>query len=141
MAVFDDPRKELRRLQEQLLAEEEDEQDEYGETCDEEVQQEPFYRNYSNGYGSDIRNFANGYRGEALRDEEDEEYLEDWDTDNAEPHAVYYETRRQRRKRIRREKAEKKQRRKKNATARLKFLLVVETLILLAILIWLVMNR
>ena len=141
MAVFDDPRKELKRLQEQLLAEEEDEQEEYGEVCDEEAQREPLYRNYSNGYGGDIRNFANGYRGEALQDEEDEEYLDDWDVDNGEPHAVYYETRRQRRKRIRREKAEKKQRRRKNTTARLKLLLVVETLALLTILIWWVMNR
>ena len=64
--MFDDPRKELQRLQEELLAEEEPEFEEYeeyeedltedladifGEEFDEADNQEPAYRSDSNGYG------------------------------------------------------------------------------------------
>ena len=61
--MFDDPRKELQRLQEELLAEEEPEFEEYGEDLTEgfedffggdyadDESQEPAYRNYANGYG------------------------------------------------------------------------------------------
>ena len=84
MPMFDDPNRELSRLQRQLLEEEEQELEdlvaEYGEgdyeDCFqedyEEETREPFYRNHANGYGADIRNFANGYRGEALFEEEDD---------------------------------------------------------------------
>ena len=88
MAVFDDPNRELDRLQRQLLAEEEenleDILEEYGEEDYdtlfeedyEEETREPLYRNHANGYGADIRNFANGYRGEALIDEEDDRHFD-----------------------------------------------------------------
>jgi len=82
MPMFDNPEQELSRLQRQLLEEEELEElvEEFGEEdyegCFqedyEEETREPFYRNHANGYGMDIRNFANGYRGEALFDEEDD---------------------------------------------------------------------
>lgn len=84
MAVFDDPNRELDRLQRQLLAEEEEELEdileEYGEEGYdtlfeedyEEETREPLYRNHANSYGADIRNFANGYRGEALMDAADD---------------------------------------------------------------------
>lgn len=90
MPMFDDPNRELNRLQRQLLEEEELDElmEEYGEEDYESLFQEdyeeetrePFYRNYSNGYGADIRNFANGYRGEALMDEEEDSvyYKEDY---------------------------------------------------------------
>ena len=103
--MFDDPRKELWRLQEQLLAEEEAAEEEYEEEYEEdsddldldaidellseeadeeEEEQELFYRNHANGYGSQVRNYANRYgRGspkefDYLEDEDelsDEEYL------------------------------------------------------------------
>ena len=84
MAVFDDPNRELDRLQRQLLEEEEQELEELVEAFTdsdyedcfqenyEEETREPFYRNHAKGYGMEIRNFANGYRGEALFDEEAE---------------------------------------------------------------------
>ena len=81
MPMFDNPDRELSRLQQQLLEEEELEElvEEFGEEdyedCFqedyEEETREPFYRNHANGYGADIRNFANGYRGEALFEEEE----------------------------------------------------------------------
>ena len=72
--MFDDPKKELQRLQDELLAEEdleigeyeedltEDYEDFFGEDFAGEDAQEPAYRNYANGYGE--------Y-------EEEEEYLDD----------------------------------------------------------------
>ena len=79
--MFDDPRKELRRLEEQLLAEEapqppapeedvwlDDELEEArrllgDELSGDEEDDPPVYRNYANGYGSHppVRNYANGY--------------------------------------------------------------------------------
>ena len=92
MPMFDDPDRELSRLQQQLLDDEDEEleelMDEYGEADFEECFQEDyeeetrevFYRNHANGYGMDIRNFANGYRGEdLLEEEEDEEEYDDRD--------------------------------------------------------------
>ncbi|MBR5126690.1 MAG: hypothetical protein IKU68_08140 [Oscillospiraceae bacterium] len=69
--MFDDPKKELRRLQEQLLAEEEDDYEEYEEEDedvedydddldldaidelleDDEEEEEPRYHNFANRYG------------------------------------------------------------------------------------------
>ena len=40
---------------------------------------QPFFRNHANGYGADIRNFANGYRGEALLEEEENEEFEEYE--------------------------------------------------------------
>ncbi len=92
MPMFDDPKKELQRLQQELLAAEEeeygqipDEMDKLTEDCDRVTdedysdlfQEEPqtFYRNYSNGYGRDVRNFANnygvGHSGALLRESEE----------------------------------------------------------------------
>ena len=103
MALFDDPNRELDRLHAQLLSEEDEELDElleeYGEEDYEgifrenyeEETREPFYRNAANGYGMDIRNFANGYRGEDLFDEEEDD-----------DRAVYYEDNSRRNKKHRR---------------------------------------
>ena len=90
MPMFDDPDRELSRLQRQLLDEEqelEELMDEYGEADFEECFQEDyedetrdvFFRNHANGYGADIRNFANGYRGEALLEEEEDEGFEEYE--------------------------------------------------------------
>ena len=149
MAMFDDPRRELERLHQQLLEEEDEELDElieeYGEEDYEEFFQEdyreeygqaPFYRNFSNRYGANVRNFANGYRGEALLDEE--ETVDDWDVENGEPYALFPEDRRERRRRLRREKAAAKAgaRAPKKGTGGLKLILILETMGILAILIW-----
>ena len=83
MPVFDNPRRELQRLQEELLAQEEElealEDLEEEDFFEGEYEEPPLIRNYANRYGADIRNFANGYRGEALFDPEDEEYDEEPD--------------------------------------------------------------
>jgi hypothetical protein len=69
--MFDDPQKELKRLEEQLLAEEDsDWLDNELEAMHRLLGDEPkkadmdetrVYRNFANGYGEQIRNFANGY--------------------------------------------------------------------------------
>lgn len=86
--MFDDPKKELQRLQDELLAEEdleigefeedltEDYEDFFGGEYAEEYDEEPFYRNHGNGYGADIRNYANGY-GDLRFQEEEEEDLDE----------------------------------------------------------------
>ena len=82
MALFDDPKKELRRLEEQLLAEEEDNREEdeleelleeYSEDADLEELFEESYQEESDAYGPQYRNFANDYgraMTEALWEEE-----------------------------------------------------------------------
>ena len=132
MAWFDDPSKELNRLNQRLLEEEEPEE-EYLEEIDEE-DVIPGFPNANKGYGG-IRNFANGYRGQDLLDEEEE----DWEGNDDEPYAVFYETRRERRHRLRKEKKERTQ--KRNSTLRLKVIILVESLLILGILIWWVMNQ
>ena len=98
--MFDNPKKELHRLQEQLLAEEEDYEEEYEEYEDEDFAEdfaeeeellteeeedgvELFYRNHANGYGTQVRNYANRYgRGQKKQFdylEEDEETDDDRD--------------------------------------------------------------
>lgn len=145
MPVFDDPKRELRRLHEQLLAEaeedieelveefeEEDYRDFFEEDYQEEYDQEPFIRNYSNRYGSDIRNFANGYRGRDLQEDEEEE---DWDDDDREPYALMVESKKERKRRLR----EEKQASQKGGGF-LKFMLILELMGLLGILMWWVVN-
>ena len=82
MALFDDPKKELRRLQEQLLAEEEEYQEEevleelleeYSEEADLEELFEGDYEESPEAYAPRYRNFANDYgraMTEALWEEE-----------------------------------------------------------------------
>ena len=72
--MFRDTKKELDRLQEQLLEEEEElpeeEDDEFPDEEDLEhlldedgaMPDAPVYRNFSNDYGRGLRNFASGYR-------------------------------------------------------------------------------
>ena len=69
--MFDDPQKELKRLEEQLLAEEDSNWlDNELEAMHRLLGDEPkkadmdetrVYRNFANGYGEQIRNYANGY--------------------------------------------------------------------------------
>ena len=91
----------LQRLNEELLAEEEeyieDYEDEYdeepdetdiaellGEEEDEAEENTIFYRNHANGYGADIRNYTNRYgKGNPLQFD-DEEYGEDDDLEDEE---------------------------------------------------------
>ena len=145
MAWFDDPSKELNRLNQRLLEEEEPEE-EYSDEYDEEYWEEEFeeedlvsdFRNFSNRHSKDLGSFADGYRGEALLEEEEE----DWEGNDDEPYAVFYETRRERRRRLRKEKKEKREKRKgRNKTLRLSVIVLLETLVLLGILIWWVMNQ
>ena len=69
--MFDDPRKELQRLQEELLAEDAPEIGEYEEDLTEGF--EEFFDDESDEDDEHYRNYANGY-GEF---EEEEEYLDD----------------------------------------------------------------
>ena len=108
--MFDDPKKELRRLQEELLAAEEEEVYEeepdydWEPDLDDELadikallnngantRQEPAYRNYANNYGETSGQFANGYRNfsQELLDEEDDDpsalYMDDYRTSRKKP--------------------------------------------------------
>ncbi|MBQ8834777.1 MAG: hypothetical protein IJ001_07630 [Oscillospiraceae bacterium] len=94
--MFDDPRRELNRLQRELLAEEEfDEAYEDEELADilamleerdEPEETEPLYRNYANGYGGKIRNYANDYGRAVTRqlaeEEPEPDYEEYWEDDD-----------------------------------------------------------
>lgn len=101
MPMFDDPRKELKRLQEELLAEEAEYPEEEPETpggFDDELEdilelirdekqdrpreyyQEPMYRNFANNYGREqVRNYANNY-GRGMSDALMEENVDDDDS-------------------------------------------------------------
>lgn len=100
--MFDDPKKELKRLQAELLAAEEEEYveddlsdiedllEEYTSEDDgidamfegnyEDEYDQPLYRNYANGYGSQVRNYANGYGRGAARHEPEEPEFDDEDS-------------------------------------------------------------
>lgn len=71
--MFRDTKEELERLQEELLEEEEEETSEEEEFSEEDemtrlleeddpIPDTPVYRNFSNNYGGNLRNFASGYR-------------------------------------------------------------------------------
>jgi len=154
MPIFDDPQKELRRLHEQLLREDEEEYiqededldaliDEYAEEdyeeffqedYSEEYKQEPFYRNFSNGYGADVRNFANGYRGQALMEEEnDADGYADWDEDpQEEPFALFREEKRG----LFRPRTKEPKDTREEGIGKLKIILMLELIGILSILIW-----
>lgn len=62
-----DREEELKRLEQELLAEEPEEETEeeldYGEFLEEPDSDEPVvYQNFSNNYGADLRNYATGYK-------------------------------------------------------------------------------
>ena len=97
MAIFDDPKKELKRMEEELFAAEEEQWEEADDLSDirsllrdyddedyqeffQEEEDEPAYRNYANDYGRPVRNYANNYgrkRASVAYEEEEEEYLDD----------------------------------------------------------------
>lgn len=125
MPMFDDPRKELNRLQAELLAQEEEEYPEENRVSgdfDEELddilalireekeeypRQEPIYRNYANNYGRRMPDVPT-------------------DEDGEEDHALYadeYEPR-------------KKKKKKEKGIRGLVFLAILETLGILAIAAW-----
>ena len=128
--MFDDPKKELRRLEEELLAAEEeswltdddldlddiqalldgDQEDEDYSDLFEEVEEMPRYRNYSNNYGR---------RSAAMRFD-DEEELDDPDEDE-----VLYK-----------EDYKKAKKAKKKENRGLIFLAILETAAILAISAW-----
>ena len=100
MAIFDDPKKELQRLQQQLLAEDEEELDElmeeYGEEdyedffeedYEEEYEQEDYLRNFTGGYGDQPR----GKREKSIFDEIEDAFEDDEDE---EPFALFAEKKR-----------------------------------------------
>ena len=95
--MFDDPKRELNRLQRELLAEEEQDDDladilamleeaEPEAAYEEDFVPEPLHRNYANGYGGKIRNYANDYGRSMTRDlrpeEEEPDYEEYWEDDD-----------------------------------------------------------
>lgn len=65
--MFRDTQEELERLEHELLAEEPqpetEEEEDYDEFLEEPDSDEPIvYRNFSNHYGADLRNYATGYK-------------------------------------------------------------------------------
>lgn len=144
MPMFDDPNRELRRLQEQLLAaEEEDFDDDYaGEDFDDYLEEgtaesEHLYRNYFNRYGADVRNFANGYRGEDLLDEQYDGYDDGYEDSygDEEPVAVF---RQEKRGLFGRKKEQSQQtpQSKEKGIWKLKIILLLEIIGILCLLIW-----
>ena len=131
MPMFDNPNKELQRLQEQLLRQDEEDleelMEEYGEEdyedffqedYEEECAQEPYYRNY-----------ANGYREKNIFDEIEHAFE---DEDEEEPFAPFVQERRGlfgRRKVI-------KEKPKKRSNRGLKVILLLEIIGILCVLIW-----
>lgn len=119
----------LQRLNEELLAEEDFEEEEYEEYPDEEdeldledigqlleeeetAEEQVFYRNHANGYGADVRNFANRYGRGSQKQFDDEE---DWeDDDDLEDEEFLYrdDFRRAKKNRRKAKRAEKKAKRK-----------------------------
>lgn len=88
--MFRDASEELERLQAELLAEEEPEEDLAAEEPEEDYPYEEYedtrpaqspevYQNYSNDYGKNLRNYASGYR--AYNTDETDEDLEDYSED------------------------------------------------------------
>ena len=99
MAIFDDPKKELQRLQQQLLAEEDEELDEmleefeedyeefFEEDYEDEYEQEDYLRHFSGGYGK-----SHGKKEKSIFDEIEDAFDED-DADE-EPFAIFVEEKR-----------------------------------------------
>jgi len=110
MPVFDDPGKELRRLQQELLAEEDEELDDLLEEYGEEDYESFFQEDYEDEYDQKpfFRNFANGYRSDTV-------YVEDEDEED-EPFALFKD--------------------EKRGSRKLKVILLLEVIGILAILIW-----
>lgn len=100
MALFDDPKKELQRLQQQLLAEDDEEMDEFLEEFqdedyeaffeddyEEEYEHEDYLRHFSGGYGKTI-----GKREKSIFDEIEDAFEEEYDEE--EPFAIFVEEKR-----------------------------------------------
>ena len=133
----------LQRLNEELLAEEEDYFEEYEEDEDldeadiaellgeEEPEEELFYRNHSNGYGADIRNYANRYgKGSPLEFDTDDMEEEDLEDEEFLYRDDYRQAKKQQKKAKR---AAKKERKGKLGLAVLAF---IELVAILGILAW-----
>ena len=96
MAIFDDPKKELQRLQQQLLAEEEEELEELMEEYSEEDYEEFFEEDYEQEYDQEdyLRSFSGGYRQPRSKREasifhEIEDAFDYEEDDEDEPFAVF----------------------------------------------------
>lgn len=115
----------LQRLNDELLAEEEDFYEEEYEDEDElsldridellgdeedEEEQELFYRNHANGYGADVRNYANRYgKGSpSVFDDEDFEEEEDLEDEEFLYRDDYRKAKKNQKKRKKEEKKQKK---------------------------------
>ena len=147
--MFKKPDKELMRLQQELLAAEEEdlpeeeteeldledldfpEEEEAGEDYEEyfdsdyeeEYEQEPFYRNHANDYGENVKNFANHYgKGSPKRFEDDDLDFEEADFDDTD---VLY-----------RDDYRKAKKKKKRQNMGLVILAILELLGIAAILLW-----
>ena len=134
MPMFDNPRKELQRLQEQLLAEEEEELEELIEEYGEEDYEEFFEENYEEEYRQEpfYRNYANGYREKSIFDEIEHAFEEE---DDEEPFALFTEEKRGlfgRRKKVKS---------KKGSNKGLKTILLLEIIGILCLLIWWVVMK
>ena len=133
MAIFDDPKKELQRLQQQLLDEEEEElveeyeedyEDFFGEEYEDEYDQEDYLRNFTSGSGQ-----SRDKRERSIFDEI-EDAFDEVEEDDEEPYAVYVEEKRNifgKRKVITE---------KKDDNRKLKIMILLEIIALLCVAIW-----
>ena len=135
MPMFDNPNKELQRLQEQLLAEEEEELDELVEEFGEEDYREFFEGDYEEEYTQEpyYRSNSNSDRKRSLFDEIEDAFTED--EEDGEPFALFVEEKRGLFGR------KKKNAKKKGGTRGLKVTLLLEVIAILCILIWWVVMK
>jgi len=131
MPMFDDPRKELQRLQEQLLRQDEEDLEELMEEYGEEDYEDFFQEDYEEEYAQEpyYRNYANGYREKNIFDEIEHAFE---DEDEEEPFALFVQERRGlfgRRKVV-------KEKPKKRSNRGLKVILLLEIIGILCVLIW-----
>ena len=141
----------LQQLNQELLAEEEDYIEDYEGEYDEELdeddiaellsedaddEEELFYRNHANGYGSEIRNYANRYgKGSPLRFD-DEEY-EEADTLEDEEFLYRDDYRRAKKNQKKARRAQKKEKRKeRKGKLGLAILALIELIAIGGIIAW-----
>ena len=69
----------LEKYLEEEISEEEDYEDCFESEYEEEYDQEPFYRNHANGYGETVKNYANRYGRGSPRRFDDDDFFDEGD--------------------------------------------------------------
>ena len=134
----------LQRLNEELLAEDEeyyeeeyDESDELSEAdlaelLGEEEEELPFFQNHANGYGRDIRNYANHY-GKGSPTRFDDEDMQEYDDLEDEEFLYRDDYRSAKKTKKKADKADRKEKRKKLGLA---IIALLELIAIIGILVW-----